>query len=238
VLQLNSESWRVLRSEREVKLIRPREKLAKQTRRAETDWTGADMGLFEALRKWRRDAARQHNVPPYVVLTDASLMHLAKARPTSESSLTAISGIGEKKRQMWGEAIVDQITAYCLEAGLSTDQFGDVFVEESNEPRMRRGSGAKLMAMDMFGQGRSVADIAEQIDRAPSTVAQYLEQFILETRPASVDAWVDPATYERVRDILPRVEEPGLGPIFRALDEQVPYETIRIVVAHVRSRLA
>ncbi len=240
VLQLNTESWRVLRSEREVKLIRPREKLAKQTRQAETDWTGADMGLFEALRKWRRDAARQHNVPPYVVLTDASLMHLAKARPTREESLVQISGIGEKKREMWGEAIVDQITTYCLEAGLSTDQFDDLPYAEAApalaRPPKRTTGGAKPAADELFEQGATLDEVAEALQRARSTVAQYLEQYIYDRRPADIGPWVSAATYARVREAMGASHAPGISSLFRALNEEVPYDAIRLVVAHLRSR--
>ncbi|MFH8251617.1 DNA helicase RecQ [Microbacterium sp. B2969] len=71
----------------------------------------ADRGLFEALRSWRADVARAQGVPAYVVFNDATLRALAAVRPASLGDLDGISGIGAKKRETYGEAVLEVIAA-------------------------------------------------------------------------------------------------------------------------------
>jgi hypothetical protein len=73
----------------------------------------------------------------------------------------------------------------------------------------------------------------DQMDRSPNTVLQYLVEFIRAEKPANVDFWVKPEVYSRVAEAAHRVGLGLLKPIFFALDETVPYDQIRIVVAHL-----
>jgi len=63
--------------------------------------------LLEALREWRRTAAREHNVPAYVVFHDATLEAIAAARPQTLDDLGGISGIGAKKLERYGAALLE-----------------------------------------------------------------------------------------------------------------------------------
>jgi ATP-dependent DNA helicase RecQ len=63
--------------------------------------------LFGALRNWRIATAREHNVPAYVILHDATLEGIAAARPRSREQLRAIPGIGEKKLERYGDALIE-----------------------------------------------------------------------------------------------------------------------------------
>ncbi|MCK6079733.1 DNA helicase RecQ [Microbacterium sp. EYE_5] len=65
-----------------------------------------DRDLFEALRAWRAEQAREQGVPAYIVFGDATLRALAEHRPTSVADLDGITGIGAKKREAYGEAVV------------------------------------------------------------------------------------------------------------------------------------
>ena len=78
-------------------------------RRAESSLTSPDAALFERLRALRAALARARGVPPYVVFHDATLRELASRRPTSLSALLEIPGIGEKKAEVYGAALLDEI---------------------------------------------------------------------------------------------------------------------------------
>ncbi|WP_309128928.1 DNA helicase RecQ [Microbacterium sp.] len=71
-----------------------------------------DRELFEALRSWRAEAAREQGVPAYIVFGDATLRALAERRPGSVNELGGISGIGEKKRDAYGQAVLEVIAAH------------------------------------------------------------------------------------------------------------------------------
>jgi DNA helicase-2/ATP-dependent DNA helicase PcrA len=65
-----------------------------------------DEELFESLREWRRARAEDDGVPAYVVFTDATLQLLAEYRPTTESGLLAINGVGPQKVARYGEDLL------------------------------------------------------------------------------------------------------------------------------------
>ncbi|MCR2826477.1 DNA helicase RecQ [Microbacterium sp. zg.Y909] len=70
-----------------------------------------DRGLFEALRAWRAETAREQGVPAYIVFGDATLRALAEHRPRSLADLDGITGIGAKKREAYGESVLAVIAA-------------------------------------------------------------------------------------------------------------------------------
>jgi ATP-dependent DNA helicase RecQ len=78
-------------------------------RRAEASLASPDAALFERLRALRAALARARGVPPYVVFHDATLRELASRRPTSLSALLEIPGIGERKAEVYGAALLDEI---------------------------------------------------------------------------------------------------------------------------------
>ncbi|MGO4711731.1 DNA helicase RecQ [Bradyrhizobium sp. 2TAF24] len=67
---------------------------------------GAGSALLDALRSWRSETARKRGVPAYVVLHDATLESIAALRPGTFPELGAISGIGDKKLERYGEALL------------------------------------------------------------------------------------------------------------------------------------
>ncbi len=68
--------------------------------------------LFEELRAVRRRLADERNVPPYVVFSDATLLAMAAARPTTEAEMLAISGVGPKKLTTYGDDFLEVIRSW------------------------------------------------------------------------------------------------------------------------------
>ncbi|RXZ45698.1 HRDC domain-containing protein, partial [Agromyces binzhouensis] len=73
---------------------------------AAADLEPRDAELFEALRAWRASEAREQGVPAYIVFGDATLRAVAVRRPAAIGELDGISGIGAKKLDAYGEALV------------------------------------------------------------------------------------------------------------------------------------
>ena len=120
VLHLTDASREVLRGQRRIHLKR-REPGAQRRRDAKSGTaggrsattravmqalSGADAALFEHLRAWRAATAKEHGVPAYVVFPDATLQAIAIARPASLDALRGISGVGDKKRDNFGPALL------------------------------------------------------------------------------------------------------------------------------------
>ncbi|MCR3922474.1 MAG: ATP-dependent DNA helicase, partial [Firmicutes bacterium] len=67
-------------------------------------------GLFEELRKLRKEIADRENVPPYLVFSDATLRQMCEKRPSDKAALLRVSGVGEVKLEKYGE---DFLTTIC-----------------------------------------------------------------------------------------------------------------------------
>jgi DNA helicase II / ATP-dependent DNA helicase PcrA len=65
-----------------------------------------DERLFEALRRWRLDAAREADVPAFVVFTDATLTAVAEQMPADTRDLARIPGVGPAKLERFGDAVL------------------------------------------------------------------------------------------------------------------------------------
>ena len=71
-----------------------------------------DPKLFEALRDLRMTCANEEGFPPYIIFNDKVLHSLATIKPTSLEQFGHISGIGEHKKQKYGDRFVTLIKKY------------------------------------------------------------------------------------------------------------------------------
>ena len=71
----------------------------------------AASALFGALKSWRAEVAREHNLPAYVVFHDATLAQMARERPSSLEQLATISGVGSKKLEAYGQELLRLLAA-------------------------------------------------------------------------------------------------------------------------------
>lgn len=68
--------------------------------------------LLAALRAWRLDTARALAVPAYVVFTDVTLTAMAEQLPGDVEELAQIPGVGPKKLETYGEAVLALVADY------------------------------------------------------------------------------------------------------------------------------
>jgi ATP-dependent DNA helicase RecQ len=238
VLKLNAGSWEVMRGNRSVRLRLPKATV-KKTRFDEESWEGVDRGLFEALRALRTQIAEERGVPPYVIFSDATLRDMARIRPSGDEALMRVRGVGRKKLEDLGARFLAAIAAYCSEQGVALDVAiePDAPMRTESTPTRPTASPARARAFALFEQGRGVDETAKQIGRARSTTLGYLAEYVAH-RPGSLDAWIPPQTQQAVSAAIDEVGDVYLKPIFDHLNGAIPYDEIRVVVAHRRARSA
>jgi ATP-dependent DNA helicase RecQ len=71
--------------------------------------TAYDQPLYERLRAWRRALAREIDKPAFFILHDKILKQIAATHPASLDELRAIKGIGPRKLEQYGQAILDVV---------------------------------------------------------------------------------------------------------------------------------
>ena len=80
--------------------------------RCDTCPAAYDEALYEALRAWRLERAREASVPAYVVFTDATLTAIAEAQPGDERALFAIPGVGATKVERYGADVLGLVEKF------------------------------------------------------------------------------------------------------------------------------
>jgi DNA helicase-2/ATP-dependent DNA helicase PcrA len=73
--------------------------------------TAADPVLFERLRAWRADAARELKQPAFCVFSDATLVAIADRRPRSVAALRQVPGVGSAKLDRFGAQVLALLNA-------------------------------------------------------------------------------------------------------------------------------
>lgn len=71
-----------------------------------------DSSLFETLRILRKKLADQQAIPPYIVVSDKVLNNICQIKPTTLESFGAINGIGEYKKERYGNDFINAIKQF------------------------------------------------------------------------------------------------------------------------------
>ena len=111
-LRLTEASRPVLRGEQPVEMRRAVARSRERSRRARAAAAlpaGADEALLARLKAWRANEARVQSVPAYVIFHDSTLAEIAAVQPHDLTTLAAISGIGARKLERYGPAVISLI---------------------------------------------------------------------------------------------------------------------------------
>lgn len=130
--------------------------------------------VFALLKNWRDQVAEQKGVERYAVLPQKSLKHLSQELPTDRAALSRIIGIGKKKLDQYGEAILEMIKRYCEKNNIQSKS-EDPKADTLN--KVIKGQ-SQLITFELFKQGKSMADIAIERQMAPSTIESHISTYI------------------------------------------------------------
>jgi ATP-dependent DNA helicase RecQ len=111
-LKLVEASRAVLRGERRVEMRRTVARtrpIAVARSTTPVALSPSDAGLLQRLKAWRAAQARAQGVPAYVILHDSTLSEIAHRRPIDLLGLAGISGMGAKRLERYGTALLDLV---------------------------------------------------------------------------------------------------------------------------------
>lgn len=112
ILKVTDAGWLVLKGKAQVQA---KEALTVQTTVKESVESSVNTELFEALRDLRYKIAAARGVPAFVIFSDATLKDMCIKMPTTDSEFLQVSGIGERKRSLYGEQFMSVIKEYAPE---------------------------------------------------------------------------------------------------------------------------
>jgi ATP-dependent DNA helicase RecQ len=216
---LVDESNAAIQDRREI-LLREFEAPRKSKKAAVAGLSGVRLELFEAMREKRKAIAAEREVPAYVIFHDATLIEIARALPSSIEELKAVPGVGDRRATDLGPAFLPLMK-----------EFRSRISQEG--PRLSADTSEKLRPH--FEAGKSVPDAAAKAGLAVSTVQAYLVEWVQDTQPRTLSPWVEAETEARIREAIKESGSGRLRPVFEALNEEVSYDQIRLVMTSIKS---
>jgi ATP-dependent DNA helicase RecQ len=173
--------------------------------------------LIDFFKEWRRQAAQRAGVPAYIVLSDVALEDLCRKRPSNLRELLGVSGIGERKAELYGGQIFAAFEAFRNGARAAAKEAGRTTPAEET--------------MGLLAQGMSFEEIARirgrQLSTVVNLVAGLVEKGSLEYRVE----WVGEANHRLIEEAVRRLGSQWLKPLREALPPEITYEQIRLVAA-------
>jgi len=68
-----------------------------------------DEALFDRLREWRTERAREESIAAFMVFSNATLEEIATRRPQSSRELLKVSGVGQEKLAKYGDELLELV---------------------------------------------------------------------------------------------------------------------------------
>ncbi len=182
-----------------------------------------DIELREYLREWRRVTAKEQGVPAFVVLHDTSLDEICRIQPSSIDQLMTVTGIGERKADMYGRRILAALALYREGARVSVQP--------------ARKTAPALETLQLLRQGKSLEEIAKIRERQLGTVVSAVTALVEGGHIEFQSGWIDRNKQAVIEAACARV---GLEKLERlktlkdALPPEITYDEIRLVLAYLR----
>ncbi|MBD2103694.1 DNA helicase RecQ [Leptolyngbya sp. FACHB-261] len=245
ILKLNEGSWQVLRQQLQVQVAIP---ISAATPRLEESGPVQALdvdseGLFQHLRALRKRLADDLGVPPYGVFPDTSLRAMAQQRPDSQTQFAQIPGVGTRKLEAYSAVFTQAIRAYCeaydLPLGLMPElgrALGSGPIIGSTNTVASSPSLTQKLTLELYQQGLSLEEIAQQRQLKARTIADHLASLIEAGEISDLERLVSPDRHEVILATFKKLGSEALTPVRECLGEQYTYDEIRFVRAlHHRS---
>ena len=170
--------------------------------------------LFERLRKLRHQIALDENIPAYLVFSDATLKEMERARPMSESELLEISGVGQRKLEVYGDEFIAEIIDFT-----------------GGKKKKEKKKDTNLVTYELYKEGFSIDAIAEKRNLKSTTIFSHLAKLYSDGKDIDIYNFVNNIEVELVRKVKNELDNPpALKPYFEHLNGEIEYFKIRLAL--------
>jgi len=227
LLMLTEKSDPVLKGQQKVELT-----LSQTTEETHQETPPHEAELFNRLKNVRTTIARDENVPPYIIQSDATLMEMATYLPQTLEELRFISGFGEVKLARYGQVFLNTVVNYSTERNLVSKIDSRPAKRERKERKPKIGTltGTKQESFNMYKSGKTIEEIAALRELSPTTIQSHLCHFI-QTGEMEVSEMVAPEKMPAIQDAIASYGAQALSPLKEVLGDDYSYAEIKAVVA-------
>lgn len=171
--------------------------------------------LFERLRKVRSVIAKDENIPAYLVFSDATLKEMERERPLSAADFLNISGVGQRKLEVYGDLFMAEISD---------------FMQEKIEKRKKNNT--HLLTYELYKSGLTVAQISENRNLQETTIYSHIAKLYLDGKDIDLYNFITKKEVGEVEKAKQKLENPeALKPYFEYFKEEMDYFKIRMALS-------
>jgi len=186
-----------------------------------------DDTLFNLLKDLRRDVARKHNVPPFVIFQDPSLEDMATRYPITLEEFGHITGVSKGKALKYGEAFSETIKNYVEEYEI--DRPTDMVIK--SEAKKSKKKVQLIMGID---KKIPLHELAESNNLTMHQLITELESIVGSGTKINIDYYietlVDEELIDDVIDYFKTAETDSTDALFEEFSEdEVEQEALQMI---------
>jgi ATP-dependent DNA helicase RecQ len=195
-----------------------------------------ERSLLQSLKDVRKQIAAEEGVPPYMILSDATLMEIAMYLPHSRDEFSRINGFGQVKLERYEREFREVVIDYC-----DTHQLNSRISMKSAKPirkeRPARDSDTKQKTLELFNKGIGIEKIAAMRELTVSTIETHLSFYIQSGKLEIADV-LSEDQIAAIKNAMTRTDSTMVSSIKERLGEEYTYGQIRMVLAQRQRELS
>ena len=195
--------------------------------------------LFERLRRLRLNIARELQVPAYVVFNDAALRDMAQRVPRNREEFGRVSGVGTVKLEQFGDRFLSEIQQHRNEnpdPAKSEPTSYSKGTRPAEKRSVSRDGSTYAQTRELLNQGMSASQVANRRGLAVGTIISHVEMMVSN----GIEVDLEPSLPRTDRKVVIEAAfdqaggpEAKLSSVYESVAEDITYEDIRIVRAHL-----
>lgn len=190
-----------------------------------------DKILYELLKKVRSKYARIEGLPHHMIMTKNTLKEISGRYPLDVEKLADIAGLGPKKIDKYGEAIIQVVNDYVEENNIEVE-----WKEKKRKKLILDGESRKPkeIALDLLNQGIDIKSVSEKLEVSVSSILGYIYDYIKDKNELHFS--FNPTIYycddekELIQNSINKFGEEKIKDIKKSLPDYIKYESIRAVI--------
>lgn len=186
--------------------------------------------LFESLRMYRSDLAKENDLLHYQVFSQDSLFEMCEYLPITEEQLKKINGMGKVRVQKYGDDILRIIRKYVTENELNPTTIKFNIIEKKTTKK--RGK-TKEESLTLFKSGKSIEEISNERELTKGTIESHLAYFI-KTGEVKITDLITKEKYLELKQIVKSTKFEGYTDLKRKIDDKFTFTEIRLVVEEMK----
>jgi ATP-dependent DNA helicase RecQ len=196
-----------------------------------------DQELFNRLKEIRRVISTEEKIPPFMVFSDRTLRELSEVQPLTMGEFIGVKGIGEQKRERYGERILALISQYVEENGGRVREVKAIPSTEKKTQSLNQNKEkipSFVETYKLYKSGQTLKEISLQRELSFVTIQNHIIQAIEEGYEFN---WYEEFSALEEQLILQKIEEVGderLKPIKELLPAEIDYFKIKLVLTKMR----